>query len=131
MLAAWLSVAALSACASPQRQSHTGPETPNRYGGTATRTFLIPYYDVRSAVVGMFHYTAIRLDLLEPIAGGEYARGARADLQVQVTFVRSDETSTEVRVDAWRAAIFGDTGAAQAILGMLEHRLGLGSGASR
>ena len=127
LLVMWLGVAALSACASPQRDAQVGPDTPNRYGGTAVRVFAIPYYDVRSAVIGMFHYTAIRLDALQPLGhgDGEYVRGARGDLKVQIILVRRGASDTDVRVDAWRSAVFGDTAAAEAILGTLERRLGL------
>lgn len=130
-LAVWLGAATLPACVSRQREKHDGPETPNRYGGTAVGAFSIPYYEARSAVIGVFHGMAIRLDALQPLespANGEYIRGTRGDLQVQVSLARRGETATDVRIDAWRAAVFGDTAAAEAILGMLKRRLGLASG---
>lgn len=127
LLTAFVGVTALSACGSAQRQGSGGAGTPNRYGGAAARTFTRPYYDVRSAVIGTFHYTAIRLDALQPIPDGESVRGTRGDLHVQVSVVRRDAT-TDVRVDAWRNAPFGDTGAAEAVLATIERRLGATAG---
>ena len=125
LLVALVGLAALSACGSARRQGNGSAGTPNRYGGAAARTFSLPYYDVRSGVISTFHYMAIRLDALQPIPDGESVGGTRQDLHVQVSVVRRQARITDVRVDAWRSAPFGDTAAAEAVLAMIERRLAL------